>query len=127
MLQLVASHGLSNGSAHAAGTGSSSSSGVEGGDQTENQLHRLSKALSLALNQVATTDPARMTGVVLSKQLLEAAASCQGFSGRSLRKMPFLAHAMLALPTPCSATRYISAMCVAAAREREDKSAITEG
>ncbi|MEW5298280.1 MAG: hypothetical protein WDW38_000989 [Sanguina aurantia] len=129
MLQLAASHGLGNGGAHAAGPGSSSSSScaVGGGDQTEKQLHRLSKALSLALSQVAAADPARMTGVVLSKQLLEAAASCRGCSGRSLRKMPFLAHAMLALPTPCSATRYISAMCAAAAREREDNSALTEG
>ncbi|CAN4115682.1 unnamed protein product [Withania somnifera] len=46
----------------------------------------------------------------LGKQLLEAAEACEGMSGRSLRKLPFLAHAALANPYSCEPGKFLHVM-----------------
>ncbi|KAH7549829.1 hypothetical protein JRO89_XS13G0088000 [Xanthoceras sorbifolium] len=46
----------------------------------------------------------------LSKQLFEAAEACEGLSGRSLRKLPFLAHAALANPFGCDPNKFLYTM-----------------
>lgn len=53
----------------------------------------------------------------LCKQLLEAAEACEGLSGRSLRKLPFLAHAAMSLPSACDPSRFLSAMIDTARKE----------
>ncbi|XP_021616824.1 pachytene checkpoint protein 2 homolog isoform X3 [Manihot esculenta] len=58
--------------------------------------------------------------VDLYKQLLEAAQACEGLSGRSLRKLPFLAHAALSNPCGCHANKFLSAMIDTATRERSE-------
>ncbi|XP_021888837.1 pachytene checkpoint protein 2 homolog [Carica papaya] len=44
------------------------------------------------------------------KQFLEAAETCEGLSGRSLRKLPFLAHAALTNPYSCDPCKFLSTM-----------------
>ncbi|KAL9264101.1 Pachytene checkpoint protein 2-like protein [Drosera capensis] len=44
--------------------------------------------------------------LTLLKQLLEVAEACEGLSGRSLRKLPFLTHAALTNPYNCDLSRY---------------------
>lgn len=56
----------------------------------------------------------------LSKQLLEAAEACEGLSGRSLRKLPFLAHAALANPYCSHPCKFLSTMVETARRERSE-------
>ncbi|GLC41862.1 hypothetical protein PLESTM_001259200 [Pleodorina starrii] len=66
----------------------------------------------------------------LSSLLLAAAAACEGLSGRTLRKLPFLAHAgspALALTTPCGARPYLRALREAAAREQSDREQLLSG
>ncbi|KAL4634158.1 hypothetical protein ACB092_04G178500 [Castanea dentata] len=46
----------------------------------------------------------------LCKQLLEAAEACEGMSGRSLRKLPFLTHAALSNPYNCDPSRFLCKM-----------------
>lgn len=59
----------------------------------------------------------------LSRALWQVVAACEGFSGRSLRKLPFLSHATSeGLPMPCSCYEFLTAMKAAAERERADKS-----
>eukprot|EP00261_Vitis_vinifera_P028744 XP_010663092.1 PREDICTED: pachytene checkpoint protein 2 homolog isoform X3 [Vitis vinifera] len=53
----------------------------------------------------------------LCKQLLEAAEACEGLSGRSLRKLPFLAHAALANPYSCDPSKFLCTMTDTAKRE----------
>lgn len=66
------------------------------------------------------------SAAALSRALVQAAAACEGFSGRSLRKLPFLAHAMSeSLPTPCSCLQFIAALRAAASRESEDRTELT--
>ncbi|EEF51917.1 pachytene checkpoint protein 2 homolog [Ricinus communis] len=60
------------------------------------------------------------TPVKLGKQLLEAAEACEGLSGRSLRKLPFLAHAALSDPYSCDPSKFLSTMMDAARRERSE-------
>ncbi|KAJ6869078.1 pachytene checkpoint protein 2 [Populus alba x Populus x berolinensis] len=54
------------------------------------------------------------------KQLLEAAEACEGMSGRSLRKLPFLAHGALSNPNSCNASEFLSAMIDTARREHSE-------
>lgn len=62
----------------------------------------------------------------LSRALGQVAAACDGFSGRSLRKLPFLAHATADnLSHPCSCHEYLAAMKAAAERERADRSELS--
>ncbi|XVF11164.1 hypothetical protein REPUB_Repub08aG0002300 [Reevesia pubescens] len=51
------------------------------------------------------------------KQLLEAAEACEGLSGRSLRKLPFLAHAALNNPYSCDLSKFLYTMIDTAKRE----------
>lgn len=44
----------------------------------------------------------------------------QGMSGRSLRKLPFLAHAALSNPNSCSASEFLCAMIDTAKREHSE-------
>ncbi|XP_041029036.1 LOW QUALITY PROTEIN: pachytene checkpoint protein 2 homolog [Juglans microcarpa x Juglans regia] len=53
----------------------------------------------------------------LCKQLLEAAGACEGLSGRSLRKLPFLAHAALSNPYHCDPGKFLCTMIDTARRE----------
>nr|KYP69639.1 Thyroid receptor-interacting protein 13 [Cajanus cajan] len=56
----------------------------------------------------------------LCKQLLETAEACEGMSGRSLRKLPFLAHAALANPFDCDPIKFLCTMVETAKRERSE-------
>lgn len=53
----------------------------------------------------------------LSKLLHEAAKLCEGLSGRSLRKLPFLAHASVASPSCCDASTFLNTLIQTARRE----------
>jgi len=64
----------------------------------------------------------------LAGLLHTAAVEADGFSGRALRKLPFLAHAAgTGLLTPCSCAEFLGALRAAAARERLDRSELTMG
>lgn len=55
--------------------------------------------------------------------LWHVVAACDGFSGRSLRKLPFLAHATSeGLSCPCSCLDFLEAMRAAAEREKAERS-----
>ncbi|KAF5732178.1 putative thyroid hormone receptor interactor [Tripterygium wilfordii] len=56
----------------------------------------------------------------LCKQLLEVAEACEGLSGRSLRKLPFLAHSALTNPYSCNISRFLCTMMDSAKRERSE-------
>ncbi|EOY20892.1 hypothetical protein QUC31_007081 [Theobroma cacao] len=60
------------------------------------------------------------TTLHLWKQLLEAAEACEGLSGRSLRKLPFLAHAALNNPYCCDPSKFLNTMIETARRERSE-------
>ncbi|XP_048445574.1 pachytene checkpoint protein 2 homolog [Pyrus x bretschneideri] len=60
------------------------------------------------------------TPLHLCKQLFETAEACEGLSGRSLRKLPFLAHAALADPYGCDPSKFLSTMTDTARRERSE-------
>lgn len=70
------------------------------------------------LNMPTTHDTQAPTD--LSKQLLEAAEACEGMSGRSLRKLPFLAHGAFASPYNCDPAKFLRAMVDTARRERSE-------
>ncbi|CAN1291256.1 Pachytene checkpoint protein 2 homolog, partial [Linum perenne] len=65
--------------------------------------------------QEAETSP-----LLLYKQLLEAAEACEGLSGRSLRKLPFLAHASLSSPGSSDPTTFLSTLINTAKREHSE-------
>ncbi|XP_010521495.1 PREDICTED: pachytene checkpoint protein 2 homolog [Tarenaya hassleriana] len=54
------------------------------------------------------------------KQLVEAAEACEGLSGRSLRKLPFLSHAALADPNGHDPSEFLCSMIETAKRERSE-------
>ena len=59
---------------------------------------------------------------VVSRALVQAAAATEGFSGRALRKLPFLAHATSAnIGDRCSSLQFIAALEKAALRESQDR------
>lgn len=60
-----------------------------------------------------------------ARLLLQAAQACEGFSGRILRKLPFLAHAghLGASPPPVDLTAYLEALLEASRKEAEDREA----
>ncbi|KAG2566921.1 pachytene checkpoint protein 2 homolog isoform X1 [Panicum virgatum] len=53
----------------------------------------------------------------LSSLLYEAAELCEGLSGRSLRKLPFLAHASVTNPSCCDASTFMHTLIQTAKRE----------
>ncbi|EPS61094.1 hypothetical protein M569_13706 [Genlisea aurea] len=70
---------------------------------------------------MSAANPEVITSWFLSKQLLDAAEACEGLSGRTLRKLPFLAHAALAMPFGgCTASRFLVQMVETAKRERSE-------
>ncbi|XVF49327.1 hypothetical protein PTKIN_Ptkin04bG0002400 [Pterospermum kingtungense] len=73
----------------------------------------LKEKLNMHEQEVQITDQ-------LSKQLLEAAEACEGLSGRSLRKLPFLAHAALNNPYCCDCGTFLYTMIDTARRERSE-------
>ncbi|KFK26274.1 hypothetical protein AALP_AA8G225700 [Arabis alpina] len=54
------------------------------------------------------------------KQLIEAAEACEGLSGRSLRKLPFLAHGSLADPYSHDPSNFLCTMIETAKREMSE-------
>ncbi|KAG4207296.1 hypothetical protein ERO13_A03G057200v2 [Gossypium hirsutum] len=56
----------------------------------------------------------------LCKQLAEAAEACEGLSGRTLRKLPFLAHAALDNPYCCDPNKLLNTMIDTARREHSE-------
>ena len=61
--------------------------------------------------------------------MLEVATAAEGFSGRTLRKLPFLAHAAHDFPGSggyCSSLQYLAALQAAVQRERADRESLTE-
>ncbi|CAH9104459.1 unnamed protein product [Cuscuta europaea] len=54
----------------------------------------------------------------LSKLLLDAAEACEGLSGRSLRKLPFLAHAAQKNPHICEPEKFMHALIETAKHQR---------
>ncbi|CAL0327663.1 unnamed protein product [Lupinus luteus] len=58
--------------------------------------------------------------VLLCKKLLEAAEACEGMSGRTLRKLPFLAHANLTNHFDRDPIKFLSTMIETAKRERSE-------
>lgn len=63
-----------------------------------------------------------------SRRLLEVARAAEGFSGRTLRKLPFLAHAAEDfLGGRCSCARYVNALLAAVQRERADRATLCDG
>ncbi|KAM3200299.1 Pachytene checkpoint protein 2 -like protein [Capsicum annuum] len=68
------------------------------------------------LHEVVPTEP--QMSLHLGQQLLEAAEACEGMSGRSLRKLPFLAHAALANPYSCEPGKFLHVMMQTAKGER---------
>lgn len=72
-------------------------------------------SLKEKLNGVGVQEPGTL--LLLSKQLLEASEICEGFSGRGLRKLPFLAHAALPNPYNCDPCNFLQALVETARRE----------
>ncbi|KAL4859562.1 Pachytene checkpoint protein 2 [Chlorella vulgaris] len=65
--------------------------------------------------------------VPLSRCLLEVAVASDGFSGRTLRKLPFLAHAAQDFPGGrCTCHQYVSALLTAVDRERADRATLSD-
>lgn len=63
-----------------------------------------------------------------SRCLLQVARGAEGFSGRTLRKLPFLAHAAQDFPGGrCNSVQYLNALLAAVQREREDRVTLSEG
>lgn len=58
--------------------------------------------------------------LAFSKQLLEVAEACEGLSGRSLRKLPFLAHAAVIHPFNSNPIKFLTTMVDTAKRERAE-------
>jgi hypothetical protein len=57
--------------------------------------------------------------VAASVLLCEAVGSAEGFSGRSLRKLPLQAHANFVRSASCSAVAFATAVKLAVAAERD--------
>lgn len=72
------------------------------------------------LSEVVSTES--QMSLHLGKQLLEAAEACEGMSGRSLRKLPFLAHAALANPYSCEPGKFLHVMMQTAKGEHSELS-----
>ncbi|PIN26371.1 AAA+-type ATPase [Handroanthus impetiginosus] len=93
-------------------TGILSNSGFQDGDQF------FLPSFTCLKEQLNTTAfPEAATPLNVCKQLLAAAEACEGLSGRSLRKLPFLTHAALANPFGCEAGKFLQKMIETAKRE----------
>ncbi|KAL6493491.1 nucleolar component of the pachytene checkpoint [Orobanche gracilis] len=80
--------------------------------------HQLLPSFTSLKEQLNTTAiPEAAVPFNICKLLYEAAESCEGLSGRSLRKLPFLTHAALANPFGCEAGKFLLKMVETAKRE----------
>lgn len=62
---------------------------------------------------------------IVSRALLQTAAAAEGFSGRALRKLPFLAHATSThVSSSCSSLHFIAALERAARMEGQDRASL---
>ncbi|KAK4489020.1 hypothetical protein RD792_004812 [Penstemon davidsonii] len=96
-------------------TGILSNSQIQDGDNL-----CLPSFTSLKQQNNTTIIPEAVALLTLSNQLLEAAKACEGLSGRSLRKLPFLTHAALANPFGCEPGKFLHKMIETATRERSE-------
>lgn len=93
--------------------------GIVSNSQEENQFILYNYAsLKERMNRPMVQDCE--TALHRSKQLLEAAEACEGLSGRSLRKLPFLAHASLSKPNNCDLGKFVSAMVETAKKQSSE-------
>jgi hypothetical protein len=75
-----------------------------------------------------SSSPQQAAAEACSLALWRVVGACEGFSGRTLRKLPFLAHATAdALPFPCGCVDFLEAMAAAAERTRQERSELTTG
>ena len=72
---------------------------------------------TITMNPTTTNDPNQM--------LWEIAGQCQGMSGRSLRKLAFLAHASFLRRRRCALGEFLVAMKYAAAQQQLEKQAMS--
>ncbi|CAA0820936.1 P-loop containing nucleoside triphosphate hydrolases superfamily protein [Striga hermonthica] len=79
--------------------------------------HLLPSFTSLREQLNTNVVPEAAASFSICKQLLEAAEACEGLSGRSLRKLPFLTHAALANPLGCEPGKFLLKMTETAKRE----------
>ena len=71
-------------------------------------------------------DAAAAAALQLGRRLAAVAAGAEGFSGRTLRKLPFLAHAHAGFPRgTATMARFLEALHGAVAQERADRSCLT--
>ena len=61
-----------------------------------------------------------------TSRLRDVAASCEGLSGRSLRKMPFLAHALHISSSSVSLEEFCDAMLKAIEKHKKDTTLLTQ-
>jgi hypothetical protein len=81
---------------------------------------------SIAAATAAANGGSEEAAEVCSLALWQVVAACDGFSGRSLRKLPFLAHATAeSLPVPCGCIAFLAAMQAAAEREKAERSELS--
>jgi len=59
--------------------------------------------------------------------LARAAATCEGLSGRALRKLPFLAYATAQTDARCPLLRFLAALSTAAHAEFKDREHLHSG
>ncbi|KAG8378779.1 hypothetical protein BUALT_Bualt07G0020500 [Buddleja alternifolia] len=75
---------------------------------------------SLKEQMITTVVPEASNHLNLCKQLLAAAEACEGLSGRSLRKLPFLTHAAISNSFGCEPEKFLLKMIETAKRERSE-------
>ncbi|KAK8718750.1 hypothetical protein OTU49_014499, partial [Cherax quadricarinatus] len=81
----------------------------------------LDSELLFTLRDLESTNMIIKDVTKLSLLLWEIAGQSVGFSGRTLRKIPFLAHALHADSPVVSLPRFLSAMQMAVLKQKEDK------
>jgi len=64
---------------------------------------------------------------VCSRELLNFAVSCEGLSGRTLRKLPFLAHAFFVQAPSSTYEQYMWALNLALAKEKQGRLEVAHG
>ncbi|KAK9108225.1 hypothetical protein Syun_024236 [Stephania yunnanensis] len=88
---------------------------------TVSQDHLVFPSYANLLERLNTHEMEDNTTHCFSKQLLEVAEISEGLSGRTLRKLPFLAHASLANPHGCDVNKFLSALTTTASKELSEQ------
>ncbi|KAL2465392.1 P-loop containing nucleoside triphosphate hydrolase superfamily protein [Abeliophyllum distichum] len=95
--------------------------GILSNSQVQDDGNLILPSFASLKEKLNTTEiPEFAASLNLGKQLLEAAEACEGLSGRSLRKLPFLTHAALANPCGCEPGKFLGTMMETAKRERSE-------